>query len=252
MTDYVAHALRAIIRDYANKLDPNTPAVLAGHLTVSTGIFSGSEKRALYGTDPLLLPSDLALPVFDYVALGHLHRYQVVNPQGYPVIVYAGSPERIDFGERNDEKGFCLVEIEKKGTTTHSFMPTPTRRFVQIDLELKPEGDQTKQVVAAIKKDEIAGSIVKITYRLPPGVKDMVDSALVHEACKTAHVVAGIIPLYTHETRERRVRLATHSDPLALLAAYFDQRKEYAVKKDALLQKAAFLFEKSNRCGNMK
>ncbi len=36
----------------------------------------GSEKRAIYGTDPVLLPSQLAIKPFDYVGLGHLHRYQ--------------------------------------------------------------------------------------------------------------------------------------------------------------------------------
>lgn len=90
----------------ANKLDHSIPAVLASHLTVSTGIFSGSEKRAIYGNDPVLLPSQLAIPPFDYVALGHLHRYQNLNQKGYPAIVYSGSVERVDFGERREDKGF--------------------------------------------------------------------------------------------------------------------------------------------------
>ena len=99
ITEYISSAVAKIIRDLAQKLDPTIPAVLAGHLTVTNGIFSGSEKRAIYGTDPIFLPSQLAIEPFDYVALGHLHRYQNLNPKGYPAIIYSGSIERVDFGK---------------------------------------------------------------------------------------------------------------------------------------------------------
>jgi len=54
------------------------------------------EKCAVFGSDPIFLPSQLAIEPFDYVALGHLHRHQNLNPKGYPSIVYSGSVERID------------------------------------------------------------------------------------------------------------------------------------------------------------
>ncbi len=82
ITEYISQAMTQIIKEEAQKLDPHIPAVLAGHLTVSNGIFSGSEKRAVYGTDHYFSPSQLAIEPFDYVALGHLHRYQNLNPHG--------------------------------------------------------------------------------------------------------------------------------------------------------------------------
>jgi DNA repair protein SbcD/Mre11 len=60
LTDYIAQSVSSLIQKFALQLNPEIPAVLAGHLTVSSGIFSGSEKRAIYGTDPVLLPSQLA------------------------------------------------------------------------------------------------------------------------------------------------------------------------------------------------
>jgi DNA repair protein SbcD/Mre11 len=132
LTDYIAQSVSSLIQKFALQLNPEIPAVLAGHLTVSSGIFSGSEKRAIYGTDPVLLPSQLAIAPFDYVALGHLHRYQNLNPHGYPAIVYSGSIERVDFGERKEDKGFCIVNIEKKGITNHQFIKTPMRPFIHI------------------------------------------------------------------------------------------------------------------------
>jgi exonuclease SbcD len=48
LTEYISRAVAHIISDYAQKIDPTIPAVLASHITVNTGIFSGSEKRAIY------------------------------------------------------------------------------------------------------------------------------------------------------------------------------------------------------------
>ena len=67
----------------------------------------------------MLMPSQLAIQPFDYVALGHLHRHQNLNESGYPAVVYSGSIERIDFGERKEEKGFCLVSIPEKGKANY-------------------------------------------------------------------------------------------------------------------------------------
>ena len=83
------------------------------------------------------MPSQLAIEPFDYVALGHLHRYQNLKSYGYPAIVYSGSIERIDFGERKEEKGFCCHHSKKKVTATHEFIKTPTRPFIQIEVKLK-------------------------------------------------------------------------------------------------------------------
>ena len=98
ITDYLSQQVGNLIAHYAQQLDPDVPAILAGHLTVSTALFSGSEKKAIYGTDPIFLPTQLAIAPFDYIALGHLHRHQRVNMHAAPPIVYAGSIERIDFG----------------------------------------------------------------------------------------------------------------------------------------------------------
>lgn len=162
ITQYISRAVAAIIKKTAERLDPVIPSILAGHLTVSSGVFSGSEKRAIYGTDPIVLPSDLAVEPFDYVALGHLHRYQNLNPGGYPAVVYSGSIDRIDFGERKEVKGFCHVRIPKKGAAEHSFVPINTRPFIQIDVPIQADKNQTEQVIRAIKQRSLTNAVVKI------------------------------------------------------------------------------------------
>ena len=242
ITSYISQGVTAIIKDFAEKLDPTIPAVFAGHLTVSSGTFSGSEKKAIYGTDPIFLPSDLAIAPFDYVALGHLHRYQNLNPQGYPAIVYSGSIERIDFGERKEEKGFCLVEIPEKNKCTHTFIPVTTRHFEQIEIHLSNDTSQTDAVIEHIQTRYIKDAIVKIIYHLPPDSSDTVDIRRVQQACADALHVIGIIPVRQIHTRERRIQGSTINLSLdSLLELYFESRPELKMRKSDLIEKTLAL-----------
>jgi exonuclease SbcD len=245
ITEYISKAVSLIIKDHAQKLDPNIPAVLAGHLTVSTGIFSGSEKRAIYGSDPIFMPSQLALEPFDYVALGHLHRYQNLNENGYPAVVYSGSIERIDFGERKEEKGFCVVTIESKGSTSHSFVQVPTRPFIQIEVHLTPHTDQTEQLLQALATHDIRNAVVKIIYHVPTGKKDMVNTAAIQQACAQAMHLISIIPVRKPLVRERRALLNVDMDLQSLLATYFDNRQELKDRKEQLIEKALLLMQEA-------
>ncbi len=209
LSAFIGARVAELIRFFAEQCDPEVPAILAGHLTVSSGLFSGSEKRAICGQDPLLLPSQLALEQFAYVALGHLHRYQQVNPGQEPAIVYAGSVERIDFDERAEEKGFCLVEVEV-AQAKHTFVPLKTRLFIQIEVRLEGEYNHTEQLLSALRKEPIANAIVKVVYHVPMGVKDRVDTRLLQQACAPALHVVGFFPV--HAPLERRVRSTVHVD----------------------------------------
>jgi DNA repair protein SbcD/Mre11 len=242
ITEYISRTVSDIIADMAQKLDPTIPAILASHLTVSSGMFSGSEKRAIYGSDPILLPSQLAIPPFDYVALGHLHRYQNLNPHGYPAIVYSGSIERIDFGERKEEKGFCVVTIQQKGDTSHVFIPVPTRPFIQIELTLSPEGAQTPQVLAALKKYTLKDAVVKIIYHLPADAQDRVDLKAVQIACAQAMHIVGVIPIHQPSTRVRRFAGAHNAtDMPTMLHSFFSNKAELKERAAALTEKALAL-----------
>jgi len=235
-----------IVQELAQQIDESLPAVLAGHLTVSTGMFSGSEKCAVFGTDPLFLPSQLCLPQFDYVALGHLHKHQNLNPNHNPPLIYAGSLERIDFGERKEAKGFCRVTIEKNNENTKSctydFVELSTRPMIQIEVVLDAQSNQTEQIIAAINQHTITNAIVKIIYHLPEGKTDRVDLAAIYQACQTAMHVVGIFPVHKPLVRERRAALKVDMDFATLLSHYF-QTKEMLKDRAPLLIEKAFVLK---------
>ena len=109
INEAVQERLTRIVRRLADDLEPAVPAVLAGHVTVSQATTS-SEQSMMLGRDHVLLNSAVALPELEYVALGHIHKHQVLSHD--PLAVYSGSLQRVDFGEERDEKGFCVVELD--------------------------------------------------------------------------------------------------------------------------------------------
>lgn len=245
ITSYISQAVTEIIKDFSQKLDPTIPSILAGHLTVSSGIFSGSEKRAIYGNDPTFLPSQLAIEPFDYVALGHLHRYQNLNQHGYPAVVYSGSIERVDFGERKEPKGFCCVNVGRKNTT-HQFIELPTRPFIQIEAHLSSDPDlHTEELSSEIKKHKLEEAVLKILYHIPAGIKDGVDMQKIERLCSNALYIVGIVPIHTHHTREKRIGLKVDMDLQSLLNLYFEEHPELRDKKELLSQKALEIYNQS-------
>jgi exonuclease SbcD len=100
----VARVIGALTAAFA----ADTINLMAAHLHVAGGMLGGGERAAHTIFDYAVSPA--AFPVSaQYVALGHLHRAQVV-PGPCP-IRYSGSPLQLDFGERTDTKSVNVVEL---------------------------------------------------------------------------------------------------------------------------------------------
>lgn len=236
ITEHIAQTLADIIAKKAAQLNPQIPAILAGHMTVSNGVFSGSERKAIYGQDPVLMPSQLAINPFDYVALGHLHRFQNLNEGGIP-IVYSGSIDRVDFGERKEEKGFCVVSITPDKQCNFEFIRIPTRPFIQIDVVLDTLSDKTTQILAALKQHALKDAIVKITYTLTAAMTDDVDVKKIQLASSHAMYLVGIIPIRDMPTRSYRSILSSEMDLPTLLSNYFNSKENLKSQSKKLIEK---------------
>jgi exonuclease SbcD len=99
-------------------------AVAVAHAFVAGGTESDSERALTVGTSPRVATS--TFDGFDYVALGHLHKPQVV---GDPTRRYSGSPLPYSFSERHD-KQVVLVELDGGGAARTSELVVPVGRRV--------------------------------------------------------------------------------------------------------------------------
>ena len=207
-------------------LDRNLPTILAAHVSLANAK-PGSERGMIIGRDYVLLPSVVRDPALDYVALGHIHRRQVISP-GNPPVVYPGSLERIDFSEEEDEKGFFIVEISQKGQTSFEFHPVKARRFLTIKADLGPgEPEPTQAVLRAIarRQPEIKDAIVRLQVTLPEPLEGLLQEGEVRKALKDAHFIAAIA---RNVERERRTRMSGWSaeavTPMEALKSYLSTR----------------------------
>ncbi len=233
--------------DLSAQLDPSLPSVLAAHVSVSTAK-QGSEKVMTIGRDPVLLPSSVALPSFDYVALGHIHRHQKLREQ--PLVVYSGSLERLDFGDEGEKKGFCLVDIPPKGAnagTQYEFHEVPARRFTTIKVSLDaPDNDPTFAVLQTIdqKKSEIKDAIVRLQISLPQCLEHSLRENEIDQALKEAHYV-----IFAKDVRrEARPRLGNWAaeglTPLEALRAYLETKGVPLQRQETLLNYAEKLMRR--------
>ena len=209
-------------------LDPSLPAVLTAHVSLNTAKTS-SEQSMLLGRDPVLMQSALARPELDYVALGHIHKQQTLSQN--PHVVYSGSLERIDFGEENDEKGFCVIDLDAaapRGQRLVDFrlQPVGARRFLTIEVEVDAGEDPTQEAIKAIARRQVADAVVRVRITMPQEVEAQLRESEVREALSEAHFVA---PIVRDVTRERRTRLGATTveglSPQEALRLYLETAK---------------------------
>ena len=77
-----------------------------------------------------VIPTDIIDHKYDYIALGHVHKFQQIQKSKNPMY-YSGSIERTSIVERDEQKGYLLVKasIKDNGSLTiiPSFIPLPAR-----------------------------------------------------------------------------------------------------------------------------
>lgn len=218
--------LRVALEGEIRRLDPELPTILLGHLMTDTAQF-GAERFLAVGkgfTVPMAL---LARPCFDYVALGHVHRHQVLSEQ--PLIVYPGSIERVDFSEEQEEKGFILVEVES-GRAEMEFCPLPVRPFQTIRRNISEAEEPQAVLLAAIQAEKLDDAVVRLIYQARSEQLDQIDSNALHQALSAAHTYTIQADLVSQLARPRLPELGSgHSvDPIAALQTYLDNQPELA------------------------
>ena len=247
VNEAIQQKLTDAIRAQAGALDEGVPAVFAGHVSVGEAK-AGSEQWMTLGRDHVLLKSAVALPQFDYVALGHIHRHQILGRD--PLVVYPGSLQRVDFGEEKDDKGFCVVDLDPgrplgERLRDFQFLKVNARNFRTVSVNVaRGDPDPTGTVVNSIRKVHIDEAVVRVLIKLPADLEGHLRDEEIRSALDGAHFVASI----SREVEEqKRARLgdgdAQGLDPREALRLYLASRNVPADRAQVLMRSAEGLME---------
>jgi DNA repair protein SbcD/Mre11 len=226
VNDLLTKKLQPVLEGEIRQLDRNLPTIFLGHLMVDRANL-GAERFLAVGKGFSLPISLLMRPEFDYVALGHVHKHQNLNPTNDPPIVYPGSIERVDFSEEKEDKGYVFVRVEK-GNTTWEFCPLSARPFCTIEVDVSEKDDPLGAILKAIAKKNITDAVIRLIYKINSQQLEAIDNSVLQDALKSAHSYTIRPELISQLARPRLPELGIGNtlDPIEALKAYLTSRDD--------------------------
>lgn len=134
----------------------NVPVIAMGHLFAIGGSVSDSEQNIYVGTLGHIGAEDFPT-YFDYIALGHLHRPQIIGENDK--IRYSGSPHILSFSEINYDKKVIVLTLENN-------------KIAKIEEEVVPRFRAFYRVTGTISECiDAFPNIISNAYKLIPWVE---------------------------------------------------------------------------------
>jgi DNA repair protein SbcD/Mre11 len=115
------------------------------NIFVSHGSVTGVMNFSMNEFNELIIPAKILSRSFDYIALGHFHRYSILADNAY----YSGSTESLTFTDATDKKGFIELDISDK--ITPKFIELKTRPMVDIK-PIKCSNLKLEEIMKKIKE----------------------------------------------------------------------------------------------------
>ena len=109
--------------------EQDVPVLATGHLYAAGGEAREGAERDVHIGGLGVVGAEHFPATFDYVALGHLHRAQVVGGQAR--IRYAGAPVPLSFTEADDRQQVLLLDFAGAGEPQITALPVPVTRRLQ-------------------------------------------------------------------------------------------------------------------------
>ena len=96
-----------------NKSARHIPIIAMGHLYVAGATVTDTQLQVVGNLNGM--SADIFGSSFDYIALGHIHKPQIVDDN--PFIRYCGAPIPISFSECQDTKTACIISFDDSNHT---------------------------------------------------------------------------------------------------------------------------------------
>lgn len=212
------------------------PAVFMAHYTVPGCNTESGQSQILTQFEPIVPQESLDAAAYDLVALGHIHRPQLVS--GFENVYYSGSINANNFNDEGQERGFWIHHFEEGAFgrdgmvfTDSEFVKTPYREFITLHFT-----DADVEDVIHNRLDEaamnhwrfngaVSGKIVRILYECSAEQKKAFHTAMLEKTLYEdgAFWVAGINPEKIGASADR-TDLSQETDPEANLRLYLQEK----------------------------
>ncbi len=164
LRDAFAAKMEAIRK--SSEFRPVLPSVLVAHIHVDGARVAALPFR-MSERDTFTVPSTIG-DGWAYVALGHIHHAQCLN--GRPHVRYSGGLDRLDQGERDDERGAVVFDLDSRGLVG-SPRWLPLDATPMLDLEIR---DPTVDLpIIAERHGHVSHALVRYRLTHKPGRDDL-------------------------------------------------------------------------------
>ncbi len=242
----ITQKVESILEAEIGGLDPRLPSLLVAHGSLFGAVYS-SERSVMLGQEVVLPRSAVINPAFDYVALGHIHKHQVLSEA--PPVAYSGSVERVDFGEEGEDKGFIVAGLErpsgscKEGKTNWEFIPLEARPFLTIEVEAEGSNPMP-QLLQTLSRYEVEGAVVRVRIHATAEAASLIDERAILKSLQGASYVAAISKDVERVARLRLGRKWVEEiSPQEVLERYLSARKVPPERTELLLTYARRILE---------
>lgn len=191
-------AVAAWLEDLTAEFRDDTVNILMAHLSIDGARIANSEVP-YYTRDKYLLSKQALPAASQYIALGHIHVHQRIK-SAVPAF-YSGSLIQIDFGEAEQEKGFCLVTVEPDRPASVEFKPLLCQN------PLKVINSQLVNLDETLEAHRYHPGFLKVIVEMESPTMGLADR--VREICPQAIAIEPCYP----EAPEKRQRILTETDP---------------------------------------
>ncbi|MBX2929660.1 MAG: exonuclease SbcCD subunit D C-terminal domain-containing protein [Saprospiraceae bacterium] len=240
--DRMEHLKKAILQHYRAAGEyceqyrrQNVPIIAAGHL-YATGALASDKQDNIYIGNMDNIDARQFPDVFDYVALGHIHRAQAVG--GIDRVRYSGSLIPLSFSETKDDKVALLVAFEGKTLSEVKTLPVPVYRrlkTIQGSIEeveralqkfaAKPDRDLTPWVEIIVDSEQFIPQLDARLHEFTKGMELDILKIRLNRPVAQADALQSVVDLHTLspvEVFEQRCRhfAADETERADLMAAF--------------------------------
>jgi hypothetical protein len=141
-----------------------------------------------------LAPEELAKGEYAYIALGHLHKFHAPQLNA----IYAGSLERLDFGDVDGEKAVVEIDLAAGGGSEGFVRRHPISTRPMLDIALPCDGIGPTEILEALEKEidgvALEGAVLRLRFEaIQRDVYHSLDLAAIDEVLAPClHVVRSV------------------------------------------------------------